>query len=442
MELDQSTLAAIVGIKSIIGGVIFYLLHVSAPRISGIWLWAAASFSIGVAVLFDTLDVIDNSHLAALVFTTLLVSGQVIFLFGTAEFLDRPFKRHTLSLALSLVVILTVTWSIVVPDRPSRVLALTPMYAGANAWMAWLLWRYRKPHARFAYGIAAAIMVIQAAAASIHALLEFGAGMTVPSPPWNFPVIAVIWVNAILTIVVGSWVLLLLIMLRLVDELKAAAEREERERIARDLHDTVLQTFQGFVMKATALLPESESALGNSLSRCLNDATTAIQEGRDKIASLRASPGHAPLLHEYLRMAGEQAAVPGQQFILRCKGEARALHPGVQRELCAIGQEAICNALRHANARQHEVIVEYGSRALVLTIRDDGRGIGAGDRGKPRHWGLSGIEERARLIQADAALNSVPGAGTTWRIELRAALAYADVGPRSRSLLCSLSPVK
>ena len=134
--------------------------------------------------------------------------------------------------------------------------------------------------------------------------------------------------------------------------------------------------------------------------------------------------------------------MPGKQFMLCCEGKPRTLDPTVQQELCAIGQEAICNAFRHAHARQHEVIVEYGSKALVLTIRDDGRGIGAGDRDKPGHWGLSGMQERARLIQADAALHSGPGAGTTWRIEIRAALAYADERPGSKSVICSASSVE
>ncbi len=442
MELDQPTLAVVVGIKSLVGSVIFSILHVSAPRISGVWPWAAASFSVAFAVLVDALEVIGNPHLAALVYTLFLVSGQILFLFGTAQFVGRPFKRSTLFLLLLLVAVLAVAWTLVWPDRPSRVVAMTPLYVAANAWMAWLLWQHGKSRARLAYGMAAAIMVIQAAAALMHAFLEIGTGMTLPPPPWNVPVVAVIWVNAVLTIVAGSWVLFLLIMLRLVDELKAATEREERERIARDLHDTVLQTFQGFVMKASAMLPESEPALGNSLSRCLRDANIAIREGRDKIASLRAGSGDLPSLHECLRLAGEGEAVPGKQFMLCCEGKPRTLDPTVQQELCAIGQEAICNAFRHAHARQHEVIVEYGSKALVLTIRDDGRGIGAGDRDKPGHWGLSGMQERARLIQADAALHSGPGAGTTWRIEIRAALAYADERPGSKSVICSASSVE
>lgn len=432
MELDQSTLAAVVGIKSIVGSVIFYLLHVAAPRIAGIRQWATASLLVGLATLLDAMDVIDNPHLFSLLFNIPLVSGQVLFLFGTAQFVGRPFQRHALPLLLSSIAVLTLAMTVLSADSVTRVLVLTPIYIGANAWMAWLLWRHRRSHARIAYGIAAAIMIVQAAAAMVQALFAIdAAGMAPPATPWMFSSV-VIWVNAVLTFVVGSWILFLLIMLHLLDELRAVAEREERERIARDLHDTVLQTFQGFVMKATAMLPESESALGNSLTRCLRDAVTAIQEGRDTIANLRAGPDGVPLLHEYLRSAGEQMAMPGQEFMLRCEGQERALQPGVQQQLCAIGREALCNAFRHAHARQHEVVVDYGANALVLTIRDDGRGIDAGDREKRGHWGLRGIEERARLIQAEATLCSAPGAGTRWRIDIEAALAYADGADRSR----------
>jgi signal transduction histidine kinase len=210
------------------------------------------------------------------------------------------------------------------------------------------------------------------------------------------------------------------------------AQMEERERIARDLHDTVLQTFQGFVLKVTTILPESEAGLGDALRLSLRDATSAIQEGRDKVGSLRAGAREELPLHEYLRKAGQQDAAPGQQFTLRCKGQVRVLHPIVEQELCAIGHEALRNAFRHADAGQHEVSVEYGARALVLTVRDDGRGIGIGIGEKSGRWGLRGIEERARLIHADAVLRTAPGLGTTWRIDIKAALAYTDVQPHKR----------
>jgi ligand-binding sensor domain-containing protein len=213
---------------------------------------------------------------------------------------------------------------------------------------------------------------------------------------------------------------------------RLSAQLEERERIARDLHDTVLQTFQGFVLKVETILPDSESGMGDALRRSLGDATYAIREGRDKITALRAMERNGPPLHDYLRMVGEHDAAPGQRFTLRCEGEPRALHPIVEQELCAIGREALRNAFRHADATQHDVIVEYGARALVLTVRDDGRGIDLDAGAKHGHWGLPGIEERARLIHADAVLRTAPGAGTTWRIDIKAALAYADGRRRRR----------
>lgn len=427
MELDQFTLSTVLGVKSIIASVIFYLLHVSVQRVSGTFLWAIASLLVGFAVLFDAFVVLESLPLASVLFNIPLICGQVLFLFGAAQFVGYPFRRYALPLLLSVIAILIIALTLVLPDSASRALTLAPIYAWANGWMAWILWRHRKAHAQVAYAIAAAVMFVQAAAALVQAVMTIDvSGIAYTPASWIFPASIVIWINAILTIVLGTWVLFLLLMFHLVDELKAVAEREERERIARDLHDTVLQTFQGFVMKANAILPKSESALKDSLSRCMREAITAIQEGRDKVASLRAGSSHHPALHEYLRIAGEQEVPPGRAFIVRSKHEARAVHPMIQHELCAIGQEAIRNAFRHANGIQHEVVVEYGTRTLILTVRDDGRGIDAADREKPGRWGLRGIEERARLIQAHVALHTAPGAGTTWRIELKAELAYAD----------------
>jgi signal transduction histidine kinase len=104
----------------------------------------------------------------------------------------------------------------------------------------------------------------------------------------------------------------------------------------------------------------------------------------------------------------------------------------VEQELSAIGREALRNAFRHAGASLHEVLVEYGARSLVLSVRDNGRGIDADARDKPGHWGLRGIEERARLIHAVAAMHTGPGEGTLWRVEIRARVAYADGGGRRR----------
>jgi signal transduction histidine kinase len=205
------------------------------------------------------------------------------------------------------------------------------------------------------------------------------------------------------------------------------AQTQERERIARDLHDTVLQTFQSVVLKvkAASLGAGTDSDTRSALENSMRAANEAIEEGRDKVHSLRAAGLGGASLAEYLRALGEREA-GGRHFVLRCVGQARPLRPGVEDELGAIGREALCNAFRHAQASEHEVVIAFGRREMSLTVRDNGRGISADDLGKDGHWGLRGIEERALSIHADATLATSPASGTTWEIRLGAALAYSS----------------
>jgi len=211
---------------------------------------------------------------------------------------------------------------------------------------------------------------------------------------------------------------------------------EERARIARELHDSLLQSFQGVVLYLGAYLRHpgsdaSDSPLYERLERGLRAADAAIAEGRDKVVALRSDGSGQPSMPDYLRAVAGREAGADQQFALRVEGPVRPLQPVVEQELSAIGREAIRNAFRHAQASLHEVLIEYGAASLVLTVRDDGCGIDADARNKPAHWGLLGIEERARLIHANIELCTAPGKGTLWRIEIKAGLAYAD-RPRRR----------
>jgi signal transduction histidine kinase/ligand-binding sensor domain-containing protein len=209
---------------------------------------------------------------------------------------------------------------------------------------------------------------------------------------------------------------------------------EERARIARELHDSLLQSFQGAVlyMDAAQRRLGPDSPLHERLERGVREAEDAIVEARNKVVALRAAGSGHPSLPDYLREVGEREASLGQHFALRVEGPPRPLQPVVEQELSAIGREALRNAFRHAGASLHEVLVEYGARSLVLSVRDNGRGIDADARDKPGHWGLRGIEERARLIHAVAAMHTGPGEGTLWRVEIRARVAYADGGGRRR----------
>lgn len=210
------------------------------------------------------------------------------------------------------------------------------------------------------------------------------------------------------------------------------AQLEERARIARELHDSLLQNFQGAVLNMKAALGGmgADSPLHQRLQTGVREANAAITEGREKVEALRSLGACQPNLIDYLRQVGEREAMPHQYFALSVVGPVRPIQPVVEQELCAIGNEDLRNAFRHAKASRHEVMVEYGIRSLVLSVRDDGRGIDAESMDKAGHWGLRGIEERARLIHAEVNLQTEAGRGTTWRVEIKAALAYVESGTR------------
>ena len=211
-------------------------------------------------------------------------------------------------------------------------------------------------------------------------------------------------------------------------ERRHQVQLDERARIARELHDSLLQNFQGAVLEMRTVLSglDAGSQLHARLHTGVHEANAAIAEGREKVEALRNAAADQVSLPDYLRQVGEDVAGPGQQFSLRVEGVVRALQPVVEQELCAIGREALRNAFRHAQAGRHEVVVAYGVRNLVLCISDDGCGMGAGARDKPGHWGLLGIEERARLIRARVELQTAPEEGTRWRITVKARVAYLD----------------
>jgi signal transduction histidine kinase/ligand-binding sensor domain-containing protein len=249
-----------------------------------------------------------------------------------------------------------------------------------------------------------------------------------PTQTWWFKTLCIM--AAMSMLLIGHRLRTRVLTRRLADRMRA--QLEERERIARDLHDTVLQTFQSVVLKvkAASLGERTDAATRTALELSLRAANDAIEEGRDKVSSLRGR-GHHDTLCDYLRTLGEFEAGT-RSFSFRCESEVRVLRPEIEEELRAIGREALCNAFRHANASKHEVVIEFGPRELVLTILDNGRGIAPEDICRPGHWGLLGIEERARAMQANAVLQSSPGAGSVWQIRLRAALAYADHHPLKR----------
>jgi signal transduction histidine kinase len=197
---------------------------------------------------------------------------------------------------------------------------------------------------------------------------------------------------------------------------------EERNRLARDLHDSVVQKLFGIVLasqSAATLFDRDADAARGQLDRLQELTREAIQELRSLIFQLRPadveSDGLAAALAKHVSVLRK---VHAQTIALEVAGDPR-LRPGVDEEVFRIAQEALHNALKHAAAARLEVNLAEEPARLSLIVRDDGVGF---DPGEPAHrsrrLGLTSMEERARALGGELTIESTPGAGTTIGLEV------------------------
>lgn len=203
-------------------------------------------------------------------------------------------------------------------------------------------------------------------------------------------------------------------MLRLKSRFSAVLA--ERLRIAREIHDTILQGLTGIsahLEAITALLPESPAAAREALERTRVLARAAVEESRRSILNLRSRPLETGSLINALKdSARDLTAETPVRFQLQVGGEYRPLSESVERNLLRIAQEAMSNAVRHAQARQLTVELSFQDDAVRLAVADDGRGFAAAQTAAANHFGLVGIRERANEIGAKLEMNSAAGCGT------------------------------
>jgi signal transduction histidine kinase/ligand-binding sensor domain-containing protein len=222
-------------------------------------------------------------------------------------------------------------------------------------------------------------------------------------------------------------------------EMTLDARVGERTRIARELHDTLLQSFHGLLLRfqtALDLLPDRPGEARQVLASTIDQAAEAITDGRDAVQGLRTSATETNDLADALRTLGaELASEHGGDETLRIdvQGNPRALHPIVRDEAFRIAGEALRNAYGHAGARQIEVEISYDERQLRVRVRDDGKGIDpevlrAGGRGG--HFGLRGMRERAQLVGGKLTVWSGPDAGTEVELSVPRSHAYRSAAPR------------
>jgi signal transduction histidine kinase/ligand-binding sensor domain-containing protein len=216
----------------------------------------------------------------------------------------------------------------------------------------------------------------------------------------------------------------------------------ERTRVARELHDTLLQSFQGLLLRfqtASNLLPTRPQEAKQRLDNGIDLAAQAITEGRVAVQGLRDSTTLTNDLPVALStLGGELAAEETKNppvFEVDVEGEPRDLHPILRDEVYRIAGEALRNAFRHAQASRIEVEIHYDAQELRLRIRDDGEGIPAhlaGGDGAPRHFGLRGMRERAKLIGGHLEMWSNVDSGTEIELTMPASVAYVKLATQSR----------
>ncbi|HXQ73434.1 MAG TPA: two-component regulator propeller domain-containing protein [Pyrinomonadaceae bacterium] len=205
---------------------------------------------------------------------------------------------------------------------------------------------------------------------------------------------------------------------------------EERERIARDLHDTLLQSVQGLILSVDAAaqqIPPDQPA-HRDLEKTLDRAEVVVAEARDRVRNLRTSAvPFGGLAEAFQEVVEEISNGRDPTFKTVVEGNMRELHPVIQEEAYCVGREALINALTHSEAHHVEVEIAYDPRQFRLRVRDDGRGFDPGilkEGGRPNHWGLPGMHERAERIGADLKIWSGHQSGTEVELSVPGATAY------------------
>jgi two-component sensor histidine kinase len=203
----------------------------------------------------------------------------------------------------------------------------------------------------------------------------------------------------------------------------------ERSRIARELHDTLLQGFSGVTMEMQALAGRLPETSREALREIIHDAANCLTEARRSVSELRNHRGRSPGLAAELAASARQLTLPSDArlkvFIERTPQQLPAY---VEYNLLRIAQEAITNAVKHAGARTIEVTLQVLPGVLRIAVQDDGSGF-LSQEPATDHFGLVGMKERAKEIGADFSVRSEPQMGTTIVVDFP----VRNPGPRTKS---------
>jgi signal transduction histidine kinase/ligand-binding sensor domain-containing protein len=243
------------------------------------------------------------------------------------------------------------------------------------------------------------------------------------------------WFRALclLAIVGLIWMILRIRIRYATDQVHAhlSARLAEREQIARELHDTLLQGFQGLMMRfhlATQLIPANQKAR-SEMEQALDRADLLMIESRDRIRGLRGEKVSSDSLPRAMAMLGEQLGTQSlQSFRIVTDGPTRELNGICSEEIYQITKEALSNVLRHSEARNARIELRFDLRCLAVLVVDDGKGIPPEHQdgsAHSRHWGIRGMRERATKLNGEFKITSSPATGTEVSVQVPANIAYA-----------------
>ena len=227
MNIDEPTLLMVLGLTSVTASAMFFTLHASARHIAGVRLWACACLSVGFAVCLDGPRLVEDWRWASMLFNIPFSAGQAMFLVGTAQFVGRPYREHTLAVLIAIAVVLTAVFTLVVPDSVARIFTQSMFQAGLKVCTAWYLWRYREHQSPHVYGVASMFVLVEAVSALAQGLLVITSSVPISYAAPELPLAnMVFWVGVMANTLIGNWILFLLIMLRLVGELRTVARHD------------------------------------------------------------------------------------------------------------------------------------------------------------------------------------------------------------------------
>jgi signal transduction histidine kinase/ligand-binding sensor domain-containing protein len=233
-----------------------------------------------------------------------------------------------------------------------------------------------------------------------------------------------IWFYILLAALAAGFIVLLLRLRLLRAEREFRAVLAERNRIAREVHDTLAQGYVGVSIQLEVLSELLRHNKAEDAVKHLDTTRQHVREGlaeaRQSIWALRSQDSDENTLPVKLRRATELANGHGVEATFSLFGAYRPMLDGMDREFLRVGQEAIHNVKKHSGATHLSVQLEYGPAEIALVVRDDGRGFEMSDdfQPPPGHFGLTGMRERADAIGGTLEVTSEPGFGTTVRLQV------------------------